>query len=126
MYQARFNIVNVHEFALIESMKASMFYGERGNIFNDHDMIVISNPKNSLLDYVSDIYKTLIETPRAELKQVREELEESVPQPLHPMLEKEDKNDAFNRYHERKEKETPICPPTCTGDCKLQHLIFMA
>jgi hypothetical protein len=31
------------------------------------------------------------------------------------MLEKEEKEEAVKRYRERKEKETPICPPTCTG-----------
>jgi hypothetical protein len=64
---------------------------------------------------VGDIYKTLMETPKAELKRIREDLEHSVPAPLHSMLDKEGKEEAVNRYKGRKAKETPICPPTCTG-----------
>jgi hypothetical protein len=68
-----------------------------------------------VLDYVNDIYDTLIETPRAELKQIKEELEQTVPPHMHTMLDKEEKEEVINRYKSRKEMQTPICPPTCTG-----------
>ena len=38
-----------------------------------------------------------------------------VPAPLHSMLEKESKKDAISKYQARKQKETIIVPPTCTG-----------
>ena len=35
---------------------------------------------------------------------------------IHTMLvEKESKEEAITKYRQRKEKETVICPPTCTG-----------
>lgn len=67
------------------------------------------------LDYVEDIYMTLMEAPKQELKETRQELERNVPPPLHSMLDKEDAQEAVNRHKGRKEKETPICPPTCSG-----------
>ena len=66
-------------------------------------------------DYVRDIYRTLVETPRQELKQIMSELEDQVPDPIHTMHEKENAADAIKKYKERKEKETILCPPTCTG-----------
>ena len=67
-------------------------------------------------DYVVDIYDTLTTTPREELKSLAEDLKEEVPAPLHTMLvEKESKEEAITKYRQRKEKETVICPPTCTG-----------
>lgn len=45
---------------------------------------------------------------------------------MHNMLEKEDKEEAVRKYRERKEKETPICPPTCTGKSKLRHYLHIA
>ena len=68
-----------------------------------------------LLDYVNDIYDTLMKTPRAELKELKEELKQAVPPPMHNALEKEENQTAIDRYKRRKEMETPICPPTCTG-----------
>lgn len=62
-------------------------------------------------EYVGEIYKTLIETPRAELKQINQELQETVPAPMHSMLDKQNKEESIQKYKERKE----ICPPTCTG-----------
>lgn len=66
-------------------------------------------------DYVNDIYKNLLETPRPELKIILSELEAEVPEPMHMMHEKEDSEESIKKYRERKEKETPQCPPTCTG-----------
>ncbi len=68
------------------------------------------------IDYVADLYQTLTTTPRAELKLLEEELKQEVPEPLHTMLaEKEDKEEAINKYKRRKEMETVIIPPTCPG-----------
>lgn len=39
--------------------------------------------------YVAEIYETLVNTPREELKHLEEELKQNVPEPLHYMLEKE-------------------------------------
>lgn len=67
-------------------------------------------------DYVVDIYDTLTTTPKEELQSLAEDLKEEVPAPLHTMLvEKESKEEAITKYRQRKEKETVICPPTCTG-----------
>ena len=64
---------------------------------------------------MDEIYQTLIETPRADLKQIEEELQEKVPEPMHTILDKESKEVAITKYQNRKGKETVICPPTCTG-----------
>ena len=67
-------------------------------------------------DYATDIYETITTTPRAELKMLGEELKMEVPEPVDTMLtEKEAKEDAVAKYKKRKEMETVICPPTCTG-----------
>ena len=55
-------------------------------------------------------------TPRAELEQLRDELKAQVPQPIHTMLkDKEGIADAKEKFLARKKKETTICPPTCSG-----------
>lgn len=56
-----------------------------------------------------------METPRHELKQMEQELKESVPEPVCSALDKESKSDAINKHMQRKAKETTIVPPTCTG-----------
>lgn len=61
------------------------------------------------------MYNTLINTPRGKLKEIQTELEGYVPDAMHSMLDKESKEDAIKRHVERKEKETTICPPTCSG-----------
>jgi len=67
-------------------------------------------------DYVADIYETITTTPRAELKVLAGELKRQVPEPVHTMLaDKETKEDAVAKYKKRKEMETVICLPTCTG-----------
>ena len=43
------------------------------------------------------------------------ELKQEVPAPLHSMLEKESKEDAILKHQVRKQKQTVVCPPTCTG-----------
>ena len=43
----------------------------------------------TFIDYVADIYNTLMTAPRAELKALENELKQEVPAPLHSMLEKE-------------------------------------
>lgn len=66
-------------------------------------------------DYVDDIYETLIETPRPQLKEMQTELESIVPEPMCFGLDKESKLDAMSKHRQRKSKETTIVPPTCTG-----------
>ncbi|KAK2567632.1 hypothetical protein P5673_008484 [Acropora cervicornis] len=73
-------------------------------------------------EYVTEIYQTMITTPRQELKQLAEELKQQVPEPMHSMLEKESREDAIQKYKSRKLKETVICPPTCT-EAELQTLM---
>ena len=58
----------------------------------------------------------LTHTPRDELKLLEEELKQNVPEPLHSMLEKETKEEAIEKHKTRKQKETVICGPTCTGE----------
>ena len=67
------------------------------------------------VDYVAEIFDTLMTTPRDTLRLVANELKEMVPAPLHSMLEKESREDAVSKYQARKQKETIIVPPTCTG-----------
>lgn len=66
-------------------------------------------------EYVGELFDTLISTPRQELKAVENELDQETPAPMHRMLEKQDRAEAISKYKHRKNKETPICPPTCTG-----------
>lgn len=73
-------------------------------------------------EYVTEIYQTMIKTPRQELKQLVEELKQQVPEPMHSMLEKESREDAIQKHKSRKLKETVIVPPTCT-EAELQTLM---
>ncbi len=55
-------------------------------------------------------------TPRKELKTIKDKLEKDTPEALHNMLpEKENKEEAKNKYKSRKNKVTVLCPPTCSG-----------
>ena len=63
------------------------------------------------------ICKTLLTTPRQDLKLLKEELKENVPEPLHSMLE-ETKEEAIEKHKTRKQKETVICGPTYTGELR--------
>ena len=75
-----------------------------------------TNSSAIFTDYVADIYETITTTPRAELRVLAEELKREVLEPVHTMLvDKETKEDAVAKYKKRKEMETVICPPTCTG-----------
>lgn len=70
-----------------------------------------------LVDYVNEIYKTLMKTPRKELTLLQKELYSNVPEPMCNSFDnKEDKADAKTNYLERKNKETVFCPATCTGE----------
>ena len=69
----------------------------------------------TFIDYVADIYNTLMTAPRAQLKALENELKQEVPALLHSMLEKESKEDAILKHQVRKQKQTVVCPPTCTG-----------
>jgi len=69
----------------------------------------------TFIDYAADTYNTLVTAPTTQLKALENELKEEVPAPLHSMLEKEGKEDAILKLQARKQKETVICPPTCTG-----------
>ena len=50
------------------------------------------------------ICKTLLTTPRQDLKLLKEELKENVPEPLHSMLE-ETKEEAIEKNKTRKQKK---------------------
>ena len=67
-------------------------------------------------DYVTELYQTMMSTPRADLKYIEDELNNKVPDSLQSaFIEKESKEGAKEKYRSRKEKETVICPPTCLG-----------
>lgn len=55
--------------------------------------------------YVAEIYETLVNTPREELKHLEEELKQNVPEPLHSMLEKETKEEAIEKHKTRNKKK---------------------
>lgn len=68
-------------------------------------------------DYVSEIYETMVNTPRSELEEIQNELSGRVPEPLHSAFEeKEGVTEAKIKHNDRKSKQTPICPATCTGN----------
>lgn len=75
-------------------------------------------PLGFSVDYVDEIFKTLMTTSRDTLRLVADELKQDVPAPLHSMLEKESREDAVKKHQARKQKETVIVPPTCTGMTK--------
>ena len=61
----------------------------------------------------------LFDTPKEELQTIKDELNAKVLEPLHRMLkDKESKEEAIAKHHARKEKETVIVPPTCSGKQK--------
>lgn len=65
---------------------------------------------------MAEIYETLISSSREALKTIEEELDRQTPQPLHSVLQnKQNKEEAVKKFHSRKQKETVICPPTCSG-----------
>lgn len=66
-------------------------------------------------DYVAEIYQAMVTTSRQDLEQVANDLKEIVPGAMHTMLEKKTKEEAIKKHLERKQKETVICPPTCSG-----------
>ena len=67
-------------------------------------------------DYVAEIYKTMTTTLKKELKTIEDKLKKDTPEALHNMLpEKENKEEAKNKYKSRKTKVTVVCPPTCSG-----------
>ena len=67
-------------------------------------------------DYVAEIFETLMTTPKQELKAVKEEINNQIPEALHSKLtDKENKEDAKTKYRSRLQKQTVICPPTCSG-----------
>ena len=49
-------------------------------------------------------------------KAIQEKLDRETPQALHSMLQnKQNKEEAIEKFHSRKQKETIICPPTCSS-----------
>ena len=69
------------------------------------------------LDYVAEIYETMVTTSRADLKVIKDELNADVPEPLYNMfIEKENELEAKEKHKLRKNKETVMCPPTCSGN----------
>ena len=66
----------------------------------------------------------MVNTPRKELDNLREELKNETPEALHTMLpEKEDKSKAKETFLCRKGKRTPICPPTCSGTAYQDYFV---
>ncbi|CAB4006731.1 uncharacterized protein LOC111334905 [Paramuricea clavata] len=74
-------------------------------------------------DYVAEIYKTMTTMPKKELKTIEDKLKKDTPEALHNMLpERENKEEAKNKYKFRKTKVTVVCPPTCS-DAELQDIL---
>ncbi|XP_068685905.1 uncharacterized protein [Montipora foliosa] len=91
--------------------------------FKDGEATVREIKVEQNYEYVAEIYETLISTSREDLKAVKEDLDRQTPQALHSMLQnKENKEEAIGKYHSRKQKETVICPPTCS-DAELQSIV---
>lgn len=66
-------------------------------------------------EYVAEIYQALITSSKQDLQLVADELKRIVPEALHSMLDKQTKEEAIQKHQERKQKETVISPPTCSG-----------
>ena len=66
-------------------------------------------------EYVAEIYQTLVTSSKQDLQLVADELKQIVPEALHSMLDKQTKEEAIQKHQERKQKETVIIPPTCSG-----------
>lgn len=94
-----------------DSVQDFLFFGSSNILYQYYNRI------HSLCfsDYVENIFKCLTSTPRNELKEVRDYLNEITPEPRCRMMECEDKADAVNKYKSRKERVNVIVPPTCTG-----------
>lgn len=67
-----------------------------------------------LTDYVDEIYKTLVNTPRKRLNDLKE-LDLQTPQPMCTTYEKQPPDEAIAVYKQRQQMQTAIVPPTCTG-----------
>lgn len=102
----------------VREVKTAQNYGEETN-YVSHLWYQFDNMKYLCFciftEYVKDIYKNLIETPRDHLRVLKIELEAEVPEAMNTMNEKENKHEAIRKYMERKEAQTLLCPPTCTG-----------
>ena len=71
---------------------------------------------HSFLEYVSEIFDTLACTKPKELAVLANELKKDVPDPLHTILDnKQDRDDAIEKFFSRKGKTIAIVPATCTG-----------
>ena len=71
---------------------------------------------DALTDNNLIIFEMMVSTPRADLTFIEDELSAKIPEPLHSKFaDKEDQNEDKERYKARKNKETVICPPTCSG-----------
>ena len=58
----------------------------------------------------------MVTTPRKDLAKITKDSEKEMPKPVNTKFaEKEPKEEAKRKYMSRHGKETPICPPTCTG-----------
>ena len=57
----------------------------------------------------------MLTTTKSVLKVLEEELKKGIDAPLYSMLEKEDADQAKEKYRARKNKTTTIAPATCTG-----------
>jgi hypothetical protein len=66
------------------------------------------------LEYVGEIFSTLVSTNRKNLQETEKKLKEDIPEHMHTMLEKQDKNESIQIYKSRKEKQHVIVPPTCS------------
>jgi hypothetical protein len=66
------------------------------------------------LEYVAEIFSTLVSTNRKSLEETEKKLKEDIPEHMHTMLEKQDKNESVQIYKSRKAKQHVIVPPTCS------------
>ena len=64
---------------------------------------------------MKEIFSTLLSTSCKELKDLKKEFDKTVPDHRHTMLEKQDKDEAIQKSISRRDMETTIVPPTCSG-----------
>lgn len=78
------------------------------------------------MECVAEINEKLISSSRVTLKAMEEELGRETPHALHSMLQnKENKEEATEKFHSTKQKEAVIYPPTHSGWWEMPLLVLL-
>ena len=115
-------VANLSKTSLLNGIKNASPIAQTSCLEGYHSVVNHFAPK-MLAYYAAEIYKTMTTTPKKELKTIEDKLKKDTPEALHNMLqEKENKEEAKNKYKSRKTRVTVVCPPTCSGVYLQQNL----